>query len=294
MDGSVVFGITFWVIIIFLTINKLIKNYYEKQYQKDYERRIKSNPIPPKEIQEKKPIPVVKESKEEKIIVDHFRWKNSICEQFDNSHGIVKLLKNENVDNITYGMLLNCFEWKYKRFKILMRDKYMCQICGLKSLSNHVHHKYYVKKQLPWTIDNKGLVTLCNMCHVETHKKNKIPIYEINNNQFIEINKTNHHCYRCGGIGYLPQFNHVENGICFKCHGDSLDKSVFKPILNQIRTKYLPYSEENERNKYRSHIKALTFEEIVENYPFLEPFIIKTTKSSNDIDNLDDINLLPF
>lgn len=26
-------------------------------------------------------------------------------------------------------------------------------------------------------------------------------------------------CDRCGGTGHLPQFNHVEGGICFKCRG---------------------------------------------------------------------------
>lgn len=26
-------------------------------------------------------------------------------------------------------------------------------------------------------------------------------------------------CPRCGGTGYLPQYRHVENGICFKCRG---------------------------------------------------------------------------
>lgn len=26
-------------------------------------------------------------------------------------------------------------------------------------------------------------------------------------------------CVRCNGTGYLPQFKHVENGICFKCRG---------------------------------------------------------------------------
>ena len=26
-------------------------------------------------------------------------------------------------------------------------------------------------------------------------------------------------CPRCGGTGYLPQYRHIENGICFKCRG---------------------------------------------------------------------------
>ncbi|MCT8988306.1 hypothetical protein [Shewanella phaeophyticola] len=27
-------------------------------------------------------------------------------------------------------------------------------------------------------------------------------------------------CRRCGGGGYLPQYSHIANGICFSCHGD--------------------------------------------------------------------------
>lgn len=26
-------------------------------------------------------------------------------------------------------------------------------------------------------------------------------------------------CPRCGGTGYLPQYRHIENEICFKCRG---------------------------------------------------------------------------
>jgi hypothetical protein len=27
-------------------------------------------------------------------------------------------------------------------------------------------------------------------------------------------------CDRCNGSGYIPRFNHVEHGICFKCRGN--------------------------------------------------------------------------
>jgi hypothetical protein len=29
----------------------------------------------------------------------------------------------------------------------------------------------------------------------------------------------NINCDRCSGMGYIPKFNHVEAGICFKCRG---------------------------------------------------------------------------
>ncbi len=34
-------------------------------------------------------------------------------------------------------------------------------------------------------------------------------------------------CDRCGGIGYIPKFHYIEEGICFKCGG--------KPDLNTTR-----------------------------------------------------------
>ena len=27
-------------------------------------------------------------------------------------------------------------------------------------------------------------------------------------------------CSRCSGSGRLPQYNHIEGGICFKCRGE--------------------------------------------------------------------------
>ena len=30
----------------------------------------------------------------------------------------------------------------------------------------------------------------------------------------------NINCDRCSGTGRLPQFNHIEAGICFKCRGN--------------------------------------------------------------------------
>lgn len=31
-------------------------------------------------------------------------------------------------------------------------------------------------------------------------------------------------CSRCLGRGHLPQYNHVEGGICFKCRGNKVLK----------------------------------------------------------------------
>lgn len=84
----------------------------------------------------------------------------------------------------------------------------------------NVHHKYYVNGKTPWEYDNDTLVTLCQDCHCLEHKSTRIPVYEdLYRKQILQYAQL---CDRCGGSGYLPQYHHVENGICFKCHGEGV------------------------------------------------------------------------
>ena len=32
-------------------------------------------------------------------------------------------------------------------------------------------------------------------------------------------NNSRNTCYKCGGTGYLPEYNHISGGICFACNG---------------------------------------------------------------------------
>lgn len=79
-----------------------------------------------------------------------------------------------------------------------------------------VHHKYYVLNSLPWDYPDDALVTLCNWCHTETHQNEKILMY-------LDTTKTAARelisCNRCHGAGWFSQYNHVQNGVCFKCEG---------------------------------------------------------------------------
>lgn len=81
----------------------------------------------------------------------------------------------------------------------------------------HVHHLYYINSCCPWEYDNDALVTLCNDCHLEIHKKETIPVYRIESGSRIEIPVET--CSRCHGAGYFPQYKNVENGVCFQCKG---------------------------------------------------------------------------
>lgn len=81
----------------------------------------------------------------------------------------------------------------------------------------NVHHKYYVTGLKPWEYEDDALVTLCKECHQKRHEI-AIPKYRTLSKNIID--GYCHKCERCGGSGYLPQYYHVQNGICFKCGGE--------------------------------------------------------------------------
>lgn len=79
----------------------------------------------------------------------------------------------------------------------------------------HVHHKYYQMGKLPWDYPNEALVTLCWSCHEDIHKKEKTKWLD-ENGQIVGLLTP---CPRCFGAGDFPEFNHIQNGICFRCNG---------------------------------------------------------------------------
>jgi 5-methylcytosine-specific restriction endonuclease McrA len=81
----------------------------------------------------------------------------------------------------------------------------------------NVHHKYYITGLKPWEYDDDALITLCQECHQKRHEI-AIPKYRSLSKNIIDAYC--HKCKRCGGSGYLPQYNHVQNGICFNCGGE--------------------------------------------------------------------------
>ncbi len=87
--------------------------------------------------------------------------------------------------------------------------------------SLNIHHKYYIENHLPWDYEDDALITLCAECHQLKHQKEKIPVYR----DHISPNNISRYadiCSKCGGSGYIPQYIHVENGICFQCHGEGV------------------------------------------------------------------------
>lgn len=126
-----------------------------------------------------------------------------------------------------YEFLLQRREWKAKREIILSRDLHRCTFCGRKESDEvclHVHHKHYIKGLDPWEYKDSELITLCEECHSMVHLTQEIPIFILEDGILKQVSMTP--CSRCGGTGYLPQYNHVMGGICFRCHGARYDEFI--------------------------------------------------------------------
>lgn len=170
----------------------------------------------------------------------------------------------EKEDFIPYAVLLSTNEWQAKRLEILDRDSFRCQLCnGFETSSKNgklewnqvififwtdldkkervsqpikpthtpdkpynlqIHHKKYMLNRLPWEYDNDDLQSLCNYCHTNIHVTEIIPVYNEDGlliSDFIS-------CDRCNGTGYMPEFKHYQQGVCFKCNGDRFSIKLFK------------------------------------------------------------------
>jgi len=82
----------------------------------------------------------------------------------------------------------------------------------------NIHHTYYMRGCKPWEYKNESLVTLCESCHKKRHETLSVPLYD----KYKRLISNLIPCDRCGGSGYLPQYSHVEHGICFKCSGEGV------------------------------------------------------------------------
>lgn len=88
----------------------------------------------------------------------------------------------------------------------------------LKALEGlNIHHTYYLKDKFPWEYEDDSLVALCESCH---QKRHEVPVPCYRSIRFKEITGHYNKCGRCNGTGYLPQYDHIENGVCFKCGGE--------------------------------------------------------------------------
>lgn len=78
-----------------------------------------------------------------------------------------------------------------------------------------VHHKYYQLGKNPWEYPDSALETFCHKCHSDLHKYQKVPVLDLIGNIITHYTP----CSRCAGTGWIPQYKHVQGGICFDCRG---------------------------------------------------------------------------
>jgi hypothetical protein len=192
--------------------------------------------------EEEKNTEIIIKTKIDKLSEDLKEWKINKRYDFQDYKSITEFLEENEGNTIRYNQLLNLYEWKIKRYTILLRDRFTCQDCKKTDINNHVHHLYYVRDEFPWQISDDGLIVLCKDCHISRHQKEIIKVKEWNFNTLFDTNERFFHCPRCNGTGYLPHFSHVENGICFLCMGKYTNSGIFINAINKV--KEYGYSEE--------------------------------------------------
>lgn len=79
-----------------------------------------------------------------------------------------------------------------------------------------IHHTLYFWNKLPWEYQNKYLKILCQSCHRQEHLHNTIYMYR---DESMKERKEIPICSRCDGSGFIPEYKHVQNGMCFDCYG---------------------------------------------------------------------------
>jgi hypothetical protein len=74
----------------------------------------------------------------------------------------------------------------------------------------------------------KEVGELCDLPNLEKEQLNLVLRKECNTPLVKDIYEVKvNQCDRCNGQGYIPKYNHISNGICFKCYG----KKSVKPLV---------------------------------------------------------------
>ena len=83
---------------------------------------------------------------------------------------------------MNYADRLKDPRWQQMRLKVFERDEWMCQFCGSKDQTLHVHHLSYEKGKDPWEYPIENLLTVCECCHqeeYETYGSKALPNYVV-------------------------------------------------------------------------------------------------------------------
>lgn len=74
------------------------------------------------------------------------------------------------------------------------------------------------------------------------------------------MNQDRGDCPRCGGTGYMPQYNHVEGGVCFRCRGTGFSRTVIPSSSpTSFRSKIRPLANNSTANSTLSTENTSSF-----------------------------------
>lgn len=127
-----------------------------------------------------------------------------------------KAFELENLQFALQSLDVKVFGIVKKGYKLLCF--YSEALTGQTLIDLNIHHKYYITGFKPWEYENNALITLCIDCHKLTHEETAIPVYSKDGNDFYTATT----CERCGGSGYLPEYDYHINGVCFACWGEGV------------------------------------------------------------------------
>ena len=97
-----------------------------------------------------------------------------------------------------------------------------------KPLHLHIHHTFYIITNLPWEYDIEDLVTMCEPCHFDYHKKNRVNYFkDLSKSEIINLTP----CTKCNASGHLAEYSHWQGGICFKCMGAKYIEFIGKGLF---------------------------------------------------------------
>ncbi len=66
---------------------------------------------------------------------------------------------------MTYSEKLKDPRWQKRRLEVLAANDWMCDRCGSKDNTLHVHHNFYRSKTEPWDYPDYALRVVCESCH---------------------------------------------------------------------------------------------------------------------------------
>ncbi|MFD3003488.1 hypothetical protein ACFS7Z_24230 [Pontibacter toksunensis] len=111
-----------------------------------------------------------------------------------------------------------------------LTPKELKEIRWIDTKSLHIHHRYYQVGKLAWEYPDLALTTLCWECHEKLHAETEIDVLT-EQGEIIGHRKV---CVRCHGAGWFPEYNHVKEGVCFRCNGRRFEDSSYQHFYQVV------------------------------------------------------------